>query len=566
MVAGKYQVLSIIGQGAMGIVYRARQIALDKIVALKVLSRDLRDDPEFVLRFHNEARAASRLDHPHSARVLDFGEDPDGLLYIAMELLAGRTLSELIEAEFPLQPARTAVILTQALSAVGAAHKLKILHRDLKPENIVILEGRDDEDRRIDVVKVCDFGIAKLESDAPETRSARTDERPAPKATMAGIILGTPQYMSPEQARAAPLDVRSDLYSLGVVLFEMLTKRAPFDGVTPAEVLRKHVFDAPPAPSSLQPGVDPTLEAVCLKALQKDPGDRFASARDMRVALRGLVDQAQVELAPAAPRPRAFDTSAPTISAEPVAVAPARKRPPRSVVWLLALAAACVAAATWRFLPARHATPQVSGTAARATSSAPPVRIAATSPPSATAQIPAVDPPTRVRGATARVAVAVPASAASAAEQTPSVPDAVVTTAPPPTLATAATTTAATAHVGVAPHGANDTPRPDPNNARVVVGAIRADRVDPASVTSALRHVDFTGCYRDAVRAGSDADGDATLALDMDEEHVTRADVVGGRFPASLRQCISQRVQSLRVPSVDTGDASAKVTLRFVAR
>jgi serine/threonine protein kinase len=562
VIAGKYAVLSVIGQGAMGVVYRARQMALDKVVALKVLSRELRDDAEFVMRFHTEARAASRLDHPNSTRVLDFGSEPDGLLYIAMELLQGRTLSELVQAEHPLAPARVASIMSQALSAVGAAHGLKILHRDLKPENIVILDGRDDEDRRIDVVKVCDFGIAKLESEQQEQRNSMfPSAKPLPtaRATSVGVIIGTPQYMSPEQARADPLDVRSDLYSLGVVLFEMLTKRAPFDEGTAAEVLHKHVFVEPPKPSSIRPDIDPTLEAICLRALRKKPEERFATAREMRAALRPLSDHPHVEVTPPASAPRAFDAAAPTISAEPVAVAP-RGRPSRHALWLLPMIAAG-ATAVWLTPWHRPRAPAPALTAPQVTASPQPAQpvveqVAATAP-QATISTSEVLRPHAVRmlaKADAVTPVTTPSEIAVAPMPTPTTTN---MAAPLPTVTVTGTPTMTSAPTH-APA--------DPAQARTTVAAIRADRVNVASVESALRHVDFASCYRAEIAVGHQAEGDATLALEMDETAVTRADLVGGAFAPSLRQCIVRRALTARVPNVDTGDASAKVTLRFTLR
>jgi eukaryotic-like serine/threonine-protein kinase len=571
VIAAKYAVLSVIGQGAMGVVYRAKQIALDKIVALKVLSADLRGDPEFVMRFHTEARAASRLDHPNSTRVLDFGQEPDGLLYIAMELLEGRTLDSLLRSEFPLAAARVAAIMSQTLSAVGAAHALKILHRDLKPENIVILQGRDDEDRRVDVVKVCDFGIAKVEQDPTETRAsifppAEPHAKPVTmRATSVGVIVGTPQYMSPEQARGESLDVRSDLYTLGVVLYEMLTGRAPFDQGTPAEVLHDHVFVDPEPPSARQSGVDPSLEAICMRALKKSRDDRFASAREMRLALRALAEQ-PTDVATSAPSQRAFDTSAPTISAEPVAVAiPKRPRALRAA-WLIPVTIAVGAAAVWLTPTARrpHTVAAISSTAAQSSAERS-VQAAAIVEATAPTTVEAPRPRAFVSKQMLRAnthSVDVQPTAQATEQAVVPAPSTTLSTATPEVVA--AVTVAPTSPPTTSPHTV--TVALDPAQAHVLVGAVRAERVNVASVETALRHVDFTSCFRSEVGVGSVADGEATLALDMDDERVTRADLVGGAFSPTLRRCVSRLALGMRVLNVDTGDASAKVTLRFVLR
>jgi serine/threonine-protein kinase len=275
-IAGKYTIESRVGGGGMGSVYRARQAGLDKIVAVKVLHRELMAEPTFATRFKREATSASRIDHKSSLRVLDFGEEPDGLLYIAMEFLEGKTLFKILREEAPLAPGRIVDLARQVLAALAAAHDLGIVHRDLKPENVVILPGKDDDGSPTELVKVCDFGIAKLQS------RGEVDE----KLTLEGSIVGTPEYLSPEQARGGELDARSDLYSMGVILFEMLTGEPPFRGDSPLAIVLKHLDAPPPRPSSITPAVDPKLEAVCLKALSKSPADRYASAREMRAALQ----------------------------------------------------------------------------------------------------------------------------------------------------------------------------------------------------------------------------------------------------------------------------------------
>ncbi|MBK8218598.1 MAG: serine/threonine protein kinase [Myxococcales bacterium] len=280
-VGGKFKVEAHIGSGAMGDVYRATHTGLGRTVALKVMRSDLSDET-FVARFQREARAASALDHPNTVRVLDFGTESSGLAYIAMEFLNGRDLYEVIRAEHPLSPERIVHILGQALSAMKAAHRLGIVHRDIKPENIMVTLAQDDDGELHEVVKVCDFGIAKV----IDTRAMQTE--PGRALTGTGTLVGTPEYMSPEQARGEPLDARSDLYSMGIVLFQMLTSKVPFTSETPIGVVVKQVTDTPPRPSSLRRDVDPRLEDVCLRALEKRPEDRFQSAGEMASALRGL--------------------------------------------------------------------------------------------------------------------------------------------------------------------------------------------------------------------------------------------------------------------------------------
>src|SRR5580692_9404123 len=225
-IAGKFLIEAAIGAGAMGAVFRARQIALEKTVAIKVLHGEHADDASFVTRFQREAKAASRLNHPNSMQVIDYGAEPDGLLYIAMEYLDGRSLHRVIREDRPLHAARITDILMQTLAALAVAHDMGVVHRDLKPDNIMILSGTDDDGRPKDIVKVCDFGIAKItDSRAYRDGPGRTSDAPL---TTAGLMIGTPEYMSPEQGSGQKLDARSDLYSVGVILFEMLTGKVPF--------------------------------------------------------------------------------------------------------------------------------------------------------------------------------------------------------------------------------------------------------------------------------------------------------------------------------------------------
>ncbi len=290
--AGKYKLEVLLGEGGMGAVYRARHVALEKTIAVKVMRREFAADPVFAARFELEAKAAYQLDHANSIRVLDFGREDDGLLYIAMEFLDGRDLLTILDDEAPLTSARTVDILSQVLSALAVAHEMGIIHRDLKPENIMILRREEDERER-ELVKVCDFGIAQV-TQVTEVEDVASGRRKRGKLTTPGLVMGTPEYMSPEQGRGEPLDARADLYSVGVILYFMLCGRTPFDAPTALGIVVKHQNEEPLRPSAIWRAADPGLEEVCARAMRKQPVDRYASAREMRVALRATVDVATI--------------------------------------------------------------------------------------------------------------------------------------------------------------------------------------------------------------------------------------------------------------------------------
>jgi serine/threonine-protein kinase len=279
-IKGNFRIEQIIGAGAMGKVYLAEQLSLTKKVAIKVLHKHLKGDESLARRFHREAKAASSLFHQNSISIIDFGESDEGSLYIAMEYLDGRDLSTILNEEFPLPLSRTVKILSQVCLALDEAHHNKIVHRDLKPENIMIIERRDEPD----FVKVCDFGIAKVQD--PQMDGAQS------AITMAGIICGTPQYMSPEQAEGKKLDGRSDLYSLSVILYEMITGHIPFTGETPLSIVTKHLTTAPTPPSELRPDLDihPALESFVLRQLSKKPENRIATALEYKKELEHILD------------------------------------------------------------------------------------------------------------------------------------------------------------------------------------------------------------------------------------------------------------------------------------
>lgn len=278
-VAGRFLVESLLGQGGMGKVYRAKHLGLDRTVCLKMLRPQLLEDPTVVGRFEREAKAASRLNHQHSIQTLDFGQDEHGTLYIVMEFVNGRDLAKLLNDEFPLGEERIAHLMAQVLSALAEAHENKVVHRDLKPENIMVEVRRDNPD----FVKVLDFGIARIQD--PEL----------PGLTRADMVCGTPLYMSPEQATGSEFDGRADLYAVGVILYQLVTRHLPFEGNNPMEILTKHVRDLPVPPRIRRPEVtvSPEMEALILKALSKEPADRYQSAVEMREALLEIGERAR---------------------------------------------------------------------------------------------------------------------------------------------------------------------------------------------------------------------------------------------------------------------------------
>jgi serine/threonine protein kinase len=269
-----YIIQERIGIGGMGRVYRAIQINLGRSVALKLLRPSFESDTTVIQRFHREARACSRLHHPNVIQVLDFGQTEDGALFIVMEYVPGRSLFGMLREEAPLAEPRAIHLAAQVLSALAEAHAEGIVHRDLKPENVMVESRRDEPE----FVKVLDFGIAKLhDPGAPDPEGGQL--------TRTGIICGTPNYMSPEQAALLPLDARSDLYSVGIILYEMLTGHLPFRAATPPAMVQAHVMEPPPLMSERCPpghGVSPALEAVVMKALEKNPASRFQNAEEMR--------------------------------------------------------------------------------------------------------------------------------------------------------------------------------------------------------------------------------------------------------------------------------------------
>lgn len=281
----RYRILDRIAAGGMGQVYRASHVRIASLFAVKVLYGDLAYDAGMRARFEREAEATSLLSHRHIVRVLDFGETPEGLLYLAMEYVDGTSLAGLLAGQGRLPPARAAAFARQVAKGLAHAHERGIIHRDLKCENVLVT--REDEDE--EVAKILDFGLARVRSEV--------------KLTQAGQVFGTPQYMAPEQFLAADVDARADLYSLGVMLTELLTGALPFDGATVADLARQHMQAPPPSIRQTVPGVPAEIEAIAARLLAKSPDDRFPAARMVAEALRPFTTAPAPSASPAPSAP-----------------------------------------------------------------------------------------------------------------------------------------------------------------------------------------------------------------------------------------------------------------------
>jgi serine/threonine protein kinase/ketosteroid isomerase-like protein len=298
-VDGRYHIDSVIDRGGMGVVYRATRMMIGDVVALKVLHGDRVADTESRERFRREAQAAARLKHPNAVTIYDFGVASDGLVYLVMEFVEGESLAKMIKRQGALPLGDCLEILRQITNAIGEAHRLSIVHRDLKPDNVIV-RGTGSKLH----VKVLDFGIAKLRDVRGST------------ITQTGMIIGTPHYMSPEQCLAEELDGRSDIYSLGVILFEMLTGKVPFDAATPTALVIQQVTQPAPSPRISNPSVSIALERVVLRALEKKRDNRPVTAEDfyqeVATAVGGAPDPARPGTFPLAGQPtdigRAYQT------------------------------------------------------------------------------------------------------------------------------------------------------------------------------------------------------------------------------------------------------------------
>jgi len=315
----RYKIIAKIGSGGMAEVYKAMDTVLDRPVAVKVLHRHFAEDEDFVTRFRREAQAAAGLNHPNIVSIYDWGSQ-NGTYFIVMELLEGKSLKQYMTAKGIIPPAEAMEIIKKVLSAINFAHKHDIIHRDIKPHNIMLT--REGE------VKVTDFGIARAGVST---------------MTQTGTVLGTAHYLSPEQARGQDVGVTSDIYSVGVVLYEMTTGKVPFDGENPVAIALKHVHEIPVRPRELNPDISEDLQTIIAKAMAKNPESRYQSAAEMRNDIMRLMEgmpivalapdeQETLVMAPPSKTARATQVKRPTTYQEPP-----RRRKSRAPMVLLVL-------------------------------------------------------------------------------------------------------------------------------------------------------------------------------------------------------------------------------------
>ena len=280
VIADRYHITKKLGEGGMGQVYLAEHVKMGRRCAIKIMTPGTMSDPDAISRFNREAANASRISHPNVCAIYDFGETSDGLIYLAMEFIEGKSLTDLLEETATLPLARAATMIQQCAEALQVAHDLGIVHRDLKPDNIMVTTTRGK-----DMVKVVDFGIAK---------AIGGDDGKAQKVTKTGFVVGTPEYMSPEQLAGDPVDGRSDLYSLGLVFYRMLTGASPFPADSQQETMIKRLTDDPMPLALARPDVrfPPEVQRVLDRALARNPNDRYKTAGDFAREVRGLTTHA----------------------------------------------------------------------------------------------------------------------------------------------------------------------------------------------------------------------------------------------------------------------------------
>ena len=324
LIAGRYRLIERIGEGAMGTVYLARHEGLQRQVAVKFLQEELAGNKEIAARFAREAVAAARLQHPNVIAVYDSGADDQGCCYLVMEYVGAESLRTVMERAGAIPPERALSLARQIGAALDHAHSLGIVHRDIKPENVLVLDLDG-----VETVKVIDFGIAKVF--LPEGPTG-------PGLTRNGLVLGTPEYMAPEQAAGGAVDRRADIYALGVIAYEMLLGRRPFDSDDVMSLLMAHLNAAPPAPSTVRPdlGFGPAVDEVMARALAKSPAARFQRAADLVEQLDAALHAPPVVKTPTVPAPPEEPAPAPAIPVAAPSAPPKRAEsagPPAGRSW-----------------------------------------------------------------------------------------------------------------------------------------------------------------------------------------------------------------------------------------
>ncbi len=315
---GRYRIREKVGSGGMSDVYLADDLTLNRPVAVKVLHPEYARDPGYIQRFRYEAQAAANLNHPNIVSVYDWGNEGEAY-YIVMEYVEGRELKDLLREQGAFAPERAAEVAAEIAAALQFAHRRNLVHRDIKPQNVIITPAGQ--------VKVMDFGIARAASGTGITQT--------------GVVMGTAQYIAPEQAQGLSVDGRADIYSLGIVLYEMLTGRVPFDDENPLTVAYRQVRDDPVPPSVIAPGMPPAMEAIVMKALAKNPANRYQTAQEFKADLLRFLEGMPVSATPVMPAAAAPAATAPAAATAAAPVAPAVLPPPsgrKTPAWAWALA------------------------------------------------------------------------------------------------------------------------------------------------------------------------------------------------------------------------------------
>jgi serine/threonine-protein kinase len=521
VVGERYHVTGLIGAGGMGRVYVAEHVRMGRKSALKVMSPALAATADAITRFNREAANAARINHPNVAAIYDFGETADGLLYIAMEFVEGETLHALIRRQGPLPIARAAAITRGVADALSAAHHLGIIHRDLKPDNVMLGRQMDGSDW----VKVVDFGIAKSVAAPGQASGGQT-------VTTAGVSLGTPEYMSPEQLAGEQLDHRTDIYSLGLVLFNMLTGELPYPKLTSKETLVRRLTSAPSTLAEVRPDVvwPAAVQAVLTRALDPEPERRYASVADLGRAATAAAASAPTAAAAADDPDRTVRVSAPAPA--PALAATSAHRPPAPAAW---------GSSPTRRLPAEtkgggNGLKIVLGVAALlllATVGYAAIQARRAASPPAPAVVPA--PVVAAADSAADSAHAAPSSAGVAAAPA----DTPVKSAPVRASRQAARTPPAApeaTHAATPAPSADSSTRPDPNAAAAV-----KDSSDRAALTRALNEI--RGHMQAAGRAFAQGQGNLGAAEMRDaqgETKLLRDLMPNERMPAAAAQQLRQ--------------------------